>query len=427
MSFSRKEFLKVLGGSMILSGLPSVGFGRNERSSTLETVDFSAAGAPNDEIFWNNIAKEYYSVSPDFINLENGFFGIQPKPVLEAYAKYVNQVNEAGALYARREFPNEAAAIQQKLADFLQVSPAELLLVRNATEALNIAIQGYPFQSGDEVIVNQLDYYSMIETFQMLENRGQLTVKTFEMPLIPASPEEIIEIYRKQITAKTRVILLTQVSNITGLIIPVKEITAMAKAKGIDTITDSAHALGQIPFDIRDMDSDFVGMNLHKWIGNPVGAGLLYVKKDRIKELKSLFGDKRPQDDSIARLGHVGTTPFAIQLSIPDALKFHEMLGINRIAERMNYLKSIWVDQVKALPNVEVLTPSDSKLSCGIASFRIKRKNGKEVENELLDQHKIFTVARILGEEGCIRVTPGIYTKASDMEKLAEGIRAIAG
>lgn len=415
-----------MGASLALSSLPYGSASIASASSQSIFTDYPGSGTPQDEKFWNGVAKKYYQVSPDFLNLENGFFGIQPKPVLEAYESYVQTVNREGALFARREFPKQFKDVQEKLASFLQVDEGELLITRNATEALNIAIQGYPWKSGDEVIVNQLDYPSMVETFQMLESRDLIQVKTFEMPLLPSSSEEILEMYKKQITPKTRVILLTQVSNITGLIVPVKEITAYAKSRGIDTITDSAHALGHIPFDLREMDSDFVGMNLHKWMGNPIGAGVLYVKKDRIADLKSFFGDKAPQNDSIKRLAHLGTTPFAVQLSIPHAITFHQMIGIARISERMQYLKALWIDEVAQHPKIEVLTPLNSELSCGIASFRIKGKTGKAVENELLEKYGIFTVARTLGEEGCIRVTPGIYTSTQEIQQLSAALLSLA-
>ncbi len=424
MNISRKDFLKFIAGSAAVGSLPFQSLGASK--TAIELNDLQGEGAPDDEKFWRNISRKYYPLSKDFINLENGYFGLQPKPVLEAYQGYVQQVNSEGALFARREYPKKAREAHAILADFLGVEEGEILVTRNATEALNIAIQGYPWKEGDEVLVNQLDYYSMIETFQMLEERGRLKVKTFEMPLLPDSSEAIMKEYEQRITDKTRVILLTQVSNITGLITPVKAITSIAKSRGIDTITDAAHALGHIPFNLKDMGSPFVGMNLHKWMGNPIGAGVLYVDKNRVAELETFYGDKGTAKNDIRRLSHFGTTPFAVQLSIPHAIEFHQNLGIDRISQRVDYLKNLWIDKVSSNPNVEVLTPQSSDLSCGIASFRIVEKTGKEVENELLDKHPIFTVARVLGEKGCLRVTPGIYTQASDMINLAEAISEIA-
>jgi selenocysteine lyase/cysteine desulfurase len=420
MEQNRKEFLRRLSSGLIVAGMPSISLA-NDRIS-IDKNDFTAEGAATDEKFWKKIAKKYYELDGDYINLENGYYGIQPKPVLEVFQKNVVKANAQAARFARKDYPAIAAAAKKDVAAFLGVADDEIIITRNATEALNIAIQGYPFKQGDEVILNQLDYFSMIETFRMLEKRGEISVKEFEMPLLPESEEEIVEIYRKLITDKTRVILLTHVSNINGLIVPVAKIAAMAKERGVDVITDSAHALGQIRFSLKELNSDFVGMNLHKWIGNPVGAGILYVKKERIKELKPLFGDTAAAETNINKLAHFGTTPFAVMMTIPTSLAFQQQLGIERISARLHYLKSVWVNELKQHPNVDVVVPAE--FSCAIASFRIKNKTAVEAADYLLTQHKIFTVARTLGKDGCVRVTPSVYNSVDDIKRFITAVKA---
>lgn len=425
MTQGRKKFLQQLGTGLLAAGLPAMATAGHVLETGVDAKDFSDKGRPDDERYWKRIARKYYQIADDHINLENGYYGIQPKPVLQAFQKNIVIANEQAARFARKDYPGIAAAAKKELAAFLEVSEEEIIITRNATEALNIAIQGYPFKLGDEVLVNQLDYFSMIETFRMMEKRGQLKVNTFDMPLLPQSDDEIVEQYSKLINDKTKLILLTHVSNINGLIVPVAKIAAMAKARGIDTITDSAHALGQIKFSLPQLGSDFVGLNLHKWIGNPVGAGVLYIKKERIKEMKPLFGDITAAESSINKLSHFGTTPFAVVMTIPESLAFHRIMEIEKISQRLHYLKSIWINAVIDHPNVEVVTPVN--LSCAIASFRIKNKTSAEVAEYLFKEHKIFTVARQLGKQGCIRVTPGIYNSADDVEKLAQAIKLFAG
>jgi selenocysteine lyase/cysteine desulfurase len=422
MEQNRKDFLKQLSSGLIVAGFPTIALANDV--APIDENDFAAEGEATDEKFWKKIAKKYYDIADDHINLENGYYGIQPKPVLQAFQKNVAKANEQAARFARKEYPAIAAAAKKEVAAFLDVSDEEIIITRNATEALNIAIQGYPFKKGDEVILNQLDYFSMIETFRMLEKRGEIVVKEFEMPLLPGSEDEIVELYRKLITDKTRVILLTHVSNINGLIVPVAKIAAMAKEKGVDVMTDSAHALGQIKFNLKELNSDFVGMNLHKWIGNPVGAGILYVKKERIKELNALFGDISAAETSINKLAHFGTTPFAVIMTIPASIAFHQQLGIERISARLHYLKSIWVNELKQHPDVEVVVPGD--FSCGIASFRLKNKTAAEVADYLFKQHKIFTVARTLGKDGCVRVTPSVYNSVDDIKQFAAAVKTLA-
>ncbi len=411
---------------MLVAGLPALAQANPVTRMQVDAKDFEGEGTPDDEKFWKRIARKYYDVSPAYINLENGYYGIQPKPVLQAFQKNVTIANKEASRFARKDFPAINTSVKKELAYFLAVSPEEIIITRNATEALNIAIQGYPFKPGDEVLLNQLDYFSMVETFRMLEKTGQLKVNAFEMPLLPANEDEIVDMYRKQITAATKVILLTHVSNINGLIVPVAKIAAMAKAKGIDCITDSAHALGQINFTLPKLGCDFVGLNLHKWIGNPVGAGVLYVKKERIAAMSALFGDVTAAEENINKLAHFGTTPFAVIMTIPDSLAFHRMLGIDKISARLHYLKSTWLNALKDHPNVELVTPADANLSCAIASFRIANKTAAEVADYLYQQHNIFTVGRTLGKTGCVRVTPSIYNSIDDIYKFVDAVKIFA-
>lgn len=418
----RKRFLQQVGAGLLLSGIPSIASASDLFKAHIDFNDFEKEGNAEDEKYWKNIARKYYDVSRDYINLENGYYGIQPKPVLEAFKKNIQLANREGAKFARKAYPELSASIKKELAAFLEVAPEEIIITRNATEALNIAIQGYPFKQDDEVLINQLDYFSMIETFRLLEKRGKIKVSAFDMPLHPSNEDEIVEQYKRMITEKTRVILLTHVSNINGLVIPVAKIADMAKQKGIDIITDSAHALGQVKFSLPALNSDFVGMNLHKWIGNPIGAGVLYIKKERIAAMNVLFGDINTAEDNISKLAHFGTTPFSVIMTIPDSLSFHKLMSIEKVSPRLHYLKSIWINELEKIPEVEIVTPKE--LSCAIASFRIKNKKVADVADYLYKQHTILTVNRTLGKEGCIRVTPSVYTSADEVIKFVTAVKA---
>ena len=423
MDPGRKKFITQLSTGIVAASIPGWSNASEEITDMIDTNDFSGDGAPDDEKYWNRIAKKYYELATDYVNLENGYYGIQPKPVLMAFQENVIKANKGSARFARKEYPGLMNNIKKELANFLEVSDEEILITRNATEALNIAIQGYPFKAGDEVLLNQLDYFSMIETFRMLEQRGLIKVNAFDMPLIPTSDEEIVEIYRKQITLRTKVILLTHLSNINGLIVPVQKISAMAKERGIDTITDSAHALGQIPFRLPDLGSDFVGLNLHKWIGNPIGAGVLYVRKERIAEMKALYGDVVAPENSIAKLGHFGTTPFAVIMTIPDSIAFQKLMDVNKLTKRLHFLKERWMKVLKEIPGIELVSPVDPGLSCAIASFRVKNKTAAETADYLYQQRKIFTVNRQLGEKGCVRVTPAAYNSLNDIDRFVDAVK----
>jgi selenocysteine lyase/cysteine desulfurase len=425
MALNRKQFLANLGSGIFFSALPALSIYGQATGYNIDRSDFAEHLDASDEKYWSHIAKKYYAVSKSFINLEHGYFGVQPKPVFKAFQYNLELLNRELARFARAEYPEIFLAIRKELAAFLKVTPEEIIITRNATEALNIAIQGYPFKRGDEVIVSQLDYPSMIETFQMLEKRGEISVKRIELPLLPKTDDEIVDVYKNAISEKTKVILLTQVSNITGLILPVKKISTLAKEKNVDTIVDSAHALGQIPFDVPDLNSDFVGMNLHKWIGNPIGAGVLYIKKGRVNDMHRFWGDFKVAENDIMKLAHYGTTQFAVMLTIPASLFFHQQMGIDRISKRLHYLKSVWLNVFEKHDKLEVLTPADAHYSCAIASFGVRNKSAAEVTNFLMKEHKIFTVSRDIGKGTCIRVTPSLYNSESDMKKLITALNAL--
>ena len=200
MANNRKKFIQQLGAGLIMTGLPTIGSAGDIFDPVIDINDFKNEGAADDEKYWKNITHKYYIISRDYINLENGYYGIQPKPVLQAFQKNIMLANREGARFARKTYPEVNTEIKKELAAFLQVLPEEIIITRNATEALNIAIQGYPFKDGDEVLINQLDYFSMIETFRLLEKRGKIKVNAFEMPLLAANDDEIVEQYRKMIT-----------------------------------------------------------------------------------------------------------------------------------------------------------------------------------------------------------------------------------
>lgn len=425
MSSTRKEFLANLAGGVLLSTFPGLAELNHTRQIEGDKNDFNDPLDDIDERYWTSVKKKYYDVSKSFVNLENGYFGVQPKPVLRAFQQHLEILNRELAHFARAEYPEIYLSIRRELAAFLNVSHDEIIITRNATEAMNIAIQGYPFRPEDEVILSQLDYPSMIETFQMLQKRGIISVKQIELPLLPKTDDEILNIYRDAISDKTRVILLTQVSNITGLILPVNKIAALAKGRNIDTMVDSAHALGHIPFDLQNLHADFVGMNLHKWLGNPIGAGVLYIRKERVKDIQPFWGDVKAAEHDIIKLAHYGTTQFAVMLTIPTSLRFHQQIGIERISKRLHHLKSIWLSEFQNHPKVEVLTPIDPQFSCAIASFRVKNKSASETASYLMKEHKLFTVSRDLGGGSCIRVTPSLYNAESDMIKLVKALHAL--
>lgn len=378
-----------------------------------------------DEKFWKKFRRDFFDVSDEFINLENGYFGVQPIPVHQQYLKNIERVNKYSSQFLRTTYNQEFKDIISKLASFAGTQEDELLITRNATEAMNIIISGLPLKEGDEVILHKQDYYSMIEAFQMLEKQKGIKIKMIRVPLLPENDEEIIQCYEEAVTERTRCVLLTHMIHLTGQIMPVKNIADRLRPRGIDVIVDAAHSFAHVDYKLPDLGVNFVGVNLHKWFGNPLGAGLLYVKKDRIKDLKPLFGDSAKNEGDIRKLGHFGTLAVPIVLTIPTAQEYNEVLTIPFKEKRLRYLQNYWTSRAKEIPKVNVTTPLDPKRSCGIASFNVEGMETKEVIDRLYKDHNIFTVIRYLEDREVVRVTPNLYNHPGELDVLLNGLQEI--
>lgn len=380
-----------------------------------------------DEAYWKKFAGQHYKVSSDFINLENGYFGVQPNAVIAAYKRNIEQVNTYSSKFMRQDFyKKNFPEVKRTLARISGAREDELLITRNATEALNILIQGLDLKKGDEVLLQHHDYHSMIETFQMLENKVGIVLKFVNVPLVPKNHQEIINIYSDAISDKTRCILLTHLTHLTGQIMPVREINTIAKARGIDVIVDAAHSFAQIDYKLPDLQADFVGVNLHKWFGNPLGAGLMYIRKERIKDIKPLFGDSKKSQDDINKLGHYGTPATPIVMTITEAGKFNEMVTVKKKENRLRYLKEYWTSRVKNIDRVRVTTPTEAAQSCALASFKIDGVEAQDVVKKLDEQFGVFTVIRKLHNDTVVRVTPNLYNSVNDLDRLLEGLKQIS-
>lgn len=418
----RRQFLtsSALFAGLSMAGIPALSFAYTPR-------------AADDEDFWKIIQDEY-DVTGDVINMEAGYWGIMSIPVTQAYIQHTHFVNQNSSYYARRLYRDDYNKIIARVAKKLGVGEDEIELTRNATEALQCLINGYnKLKEGDTVIYADLDYGSMQSEMRYLKDYRKVNVVAIAMPE-PASYENVIAAYKKALDdhPKCKMMLMTHISNRTGLITPVKEIAAMAKARGVDVILDAAHSWGQYDFDFQDLGVDFVGFNLHKWIGVPLGVGMMYIRKNRIHDIDPFRGQAGANSDDVRMRVHTGTMNFAAVLSIPDALDFRENIGQKNITGRLRYLRNQWVNQVIDNKNVEILTPQDERMYAAITSFRIKGKTSREENMELMktltDKYGIFTTTMGSINSGSgIRVSPALYNSKEDANKLAAAINDIAG
>lgn len=381
--------------------------------------------APDDETFWSGIRSQY-SPSPDFINLENGYFGMPADPVRAALRRYQDQVDTQNSLFLRTAWPARLAHVRALLADFLGVGADELVITRSAVESLNILLQGYPFDTGDAIVFASHDYDSALDIVHMLAARRGVVPVQVDVPFDPAGDAEIVELYAAAITPRTRVLLLTHIVHRTGRIMPVAAIAAMARARGVDVVVDAAHSLAQLDFVVPQLGTQFAAFNLHKWVGAPLGTGLVYIARARIADIAPLYADASHAPDDIEKLGHFGAVPPAPIMAIEDALAFHRTIGTANKEARLRWLARRWMDAVRDLPRVRIVTPRDPRRHCALGAFVIDGVPSADVARRLMDEDRIFTVVRRAGNIDVVRVTPHLYTRPADLDALAAAIRRIA-
>jgi selenocysteine lyase/cysteine desulfurase len=411
---NKRAFLKSLAAPIIL---PNLGFTSNLNSEL--------KGVISDEEFWQNIRKDY-DLKSDYINLENGYYCIQPKTLQNAFLNNVKDINREGSYYMRTRRFDENIEIRKELAEIAGCNFEEIIVTRNTTESIDTVISGYDWKKDDEAIMAEQDYGAMLEHFDLQTKRYGLKKIMVSVPLHPKSDEEIVEIYEKAISPKTRLLMVSHMINITGQILPIKKICDMAHKYGVDVIVDGAHAFAHINFKISDLNCDYYATSLHKWLNNPLGAGMLYVRKDKIKNLWPIFGDNGYADDDIRKLNHTGTPAVHTDISIKNSIAYLKNLVIDKKEARLRYLQEYWTSKVRQNSKIVVNTPKESHRACGIANVGIKGLKPNDLAKTLLEKYKIWTVAIDgAGVHGC-RITPNLYTNTKELDMFVNALNKIA-
>jgi len=379
-----------------------------------------------EEAFWASIRAKY-RLKPDYINLESGYYSLQAQPVLEAFIAKVREVNYEASYYLRTKQVPDKAATRDKLAAMAGCAPEELCITRNTTESLDTVIAGHDWKSGDEAVMCEQDYGHILAMFRLQARRFGMVNKVVSLPIDPASDDEIVQLYASAVTPRTRLVMVPHVVNITGQILPVRKIVDMAHAKGVDVMVDGAHAFAHFDYKISDLGCDYYGASLHKWLGSPLGSGILYVRRDKIPALWPIFGDWRmTQDADIMKLNHTGTHPVHTDLAISSAIAFHNAIGTHRKEARLRYLQNYWSSKVRAMPNVVMYTPRDPARSCAIANVGIKGMDPLVLAKSLLEKDRVFTVGYDQAGVHGIRVTPHVFTQPKELDTFVAAIARYA-
>jgi selenocysteine lyase/cysteine desulfurase len=378
--------------------------------------------AADDEAYWGDIQRAFDS-DRTMINLNNG--GVCPSPthVLEAMIRDLRFTNELPVNHMWAVLEPRIESVRRDLAHDFGCDPEEMAITRNASEALETLIFGLDLQRGDEVLTTNQNYGRMLTSWDTRARRQGIVVTKLSFKVPPPSPEYLVEMFRKAITPKTRVIEVTHITNLTGQIFPVAEVAKMAREHNVEVFVDGAHAYAHFPFNRDQLGVDYYGTSLHKWLLAPIGTGFLYVRKEKIKGLWPLMAAPASMDENIRKYEEIGTHPAANHNAIGAALAFHRSIGSDRKIARLRYLRDRWAKRLVAeSPRVTVPTQLDTPYSGAIALFSVEGIDPGKLSTWLLDKHRIVTTPIVHPEFSGIRITPNVYTTVDEVDTFADTV-----
>lgn len=427
MSHRRKfiQQLAVSAGAFSAGSLFNQLFANDFKSAEKSIAGLSPQQAAGEEDYWS-VIQQAYTVNPNIINLNNGGVSPSPRVVQEAVERYNKLSNEGPSYFMWRILDQGREPLRQKLAGLANCNAEEIAIDRNATEALNTVIYGLDLKAGDEVIGTKQDYPNMINAWrQRAQREGIRYIQlSFNFPI--ENDEEIVDAYEKAITSKTKLIHVTHIINWVGQIMPVQKIARMAHARGIEVLCDGAHSFGLLDFKIPELECDYFGTSLHKFLSAPIGSGMLWIKKEKIEKIWPLLCNDKPTGSDIRKFETLGTRSFPIEQGIGEALNFHNAIGSKRKEERVRYLKNYWAEKVKDIPHVQLHTSLKAEYSCGICGVSINGMSPADFDSQLFSKYKIHTVGIVWENISCVRVTPHVYTTLRDLDTLVKAITEIA-
>jgi selenocysteine lyase/cysteine desulfurase len=415
----------VLAGAFSANSLFNQLHAANFESAQAAVKNLSADAVAADEDYWS-VIQQAYTVNSNFVNLNNGGVSPSPRVVQEAVERYNQLTNQGPSYYMWRILDQGREPLRYKLAEMAGCSTEEIAINRNATEALNTVIFGLDLKVGDEVIGTKQDYPNMIQAWKQREMREGIVYKQLNFQFPIESDAEIVKAFENAITPKTKIIHITHIINWIGQILPARKIADMAKSHGIEVIVDGAHSFGLLDYQIPDLNCDYFGTSLHKFLSAPIGSGMLWIKKEKIGKIWPLLCNGDPKGTDIRKFETLGTRSFPIEQGIGEAVNFQMAIGGKRKEDRIRYLKNYWAKKVAEVPKVKIHTSFKPEYACAICGVSIDGMTPGELDSALFNTYKIHTVGIVWENISCVRITPHVYTRIQDLDKLVKAITELA-
>jgi isopenicillin-N epimerase len=399
------------------------------RPDSVSVLEAAVRGAGNrspedlasDEDFWFE-AQNAFTVDRTYNNLNNGGVSPSPRIVQEAMKRSLDYSNQAPVYHMWQILEPQIESVRRRLAATFGCDTEEIAITRNASESLENVMLGMDLKPGDEVLTTLQDYPRMITTWKQRERRDKIVLKQFAIPTPPENLDELTRLFEKNITPRTKVMLVSQVTFSSGQFFPVRDICRLGRSRGIEVIVDGAHAFAQFPFTRDDLDCDYYGTSLHKWLMAPHGTGMLYVRKNKIPQIWPLMAAGDTQNTDIRKFEEIGTHPAANHNAIADALTFHEGIGVARKAARLRYLKLRWATRLKQLKGARMYTSLDPAQSCGIGVIGFEGVTPGKLAGHLFSKYRIIVTTIDYDSVHGLRITPNVYTTLREVDTFCDAV-----
>ncbi len=420
----RRRFLGSIGASATASfaGLSSPGMARAlAAAEEAERSGLSTEQSAGDESFWAEI-QQAFTVDRSLVNLDNGGVCSSPAVVQEAMKRHLDYSNLAPAYTMLQVLEPQRETVRRGLARAFGSSHREIAITRNASESLQICQLGHDLEPGDEVLTTDQDYRRMITAWKQRERREGIVLRQIRIPVPAEDPDHIVGLFERNLTPRTRIILMCHMINLTGQILPVRKVVQMARGRGVPVIVDGAQAFAHIDFRHSDLKCDYYASSLHKWLFAPHGTGFLYVRKRKIRDLWPLMAAPVHLDRNIRKFEEIGTHPAANFVAIAEALTFHQTIGAARKEARLRYLTRYWAERLLQNERVRLNTSLRSEFSCALANFRVDGLDNRALARDLWTKHRILV--SYIGHRDCrgIRVTPAVYTTVPELDRFCDAV-----
>ncbi len=410
----RRKFLKK---SSALVGLPYVATPHNP----------SFVKKNSNQINWKAVSKEF-SYDNKYVNLNSGSAGVISKTTLNFLNQCSQEMGYTSPYQGWDAWQPLIKQNKQQLADLVGVNKDEIALVRNTTEAINLLLQGYPFKANDAIVAANHDYPYVLNTLEQLSKNKNTQTNIISIDWQSCTKATLIEQYKNSLTKNTKLLVLTYIPHSVGLILPVKEITAIAHQNGTEVLLDAAHAFAHIPHNLKELNCDYYATSLHKWLSAPYGNGLLYIKKDKVEKIEPVISSYKNEKDSMQKFEHLGTRAFQNIAAIQPALDFLLKIGLERKLKRLQTLTKYWINRLPEIKNAQLMSNIHAFNFGGMACFKIKDRSSKKIVETLMKEYKIIAKSTGLPNgDSAIRISTNVFILEKHLDQLVDALKEIAG